>query len=217
VCIPAVVAALVAVLVAVLGAVTAVSAQGRHSAPVMFDSEIIRLYVERDTLEVEGIYLLLCNPESIPEVTLFYPYPARDYLGEAHTVLLEARPPGGQWRTLRFVEHPVPRSLPTGEMSGGARWWVPLTMGDSLEVRTVYRQAVRGDCATYIVRTTRAWGRPLENARFEIHLAQGLSPVSFSFPFRNVATPQGTYYLYEASNFSPDSDIDVCWNEESVE
>ena len=188
-------------------------AQGEQAAPVIFDSEIVRLYVERDTLEVEGIYLLLCHPERIAEVTLFYPYPAREYLGDAHTLALEARPPGGAWQPLRFVEHPEPRSLPVGDLIGGARWWVPLTLGDSLEVRTVYRQAIHGDCATYIVRTTSAWGRPLKNARFEIHLPQDVSPVSFSFPFRHLATPEGTYYLYEASNFMPDSDIDVCWED----
>ena len=176
-----------------------------------FDSEIIRLFVEPDTLEVEGIYLLLCDPERIDQVTLFYPYPDREYLGEAHTVLLEARPPGGQWRELRFAEYPGRRSLPSGDILGGARWWVPLTLGDSLEVRTVYRQALRDSCATYIVRTTSAWGRPLENARFEIHLPESYVPVEVSFPFRQVHAPEGTYYLYEASKFMPSRDIDVCW------
>lgn len=179
--------------------------------PVSFDSEIVRLFVEPDTLEVEGIYLLLCDPRRVDQVTLFYPYPDRAYLGEARTLLLEARPPGGQWRELRFGEYPGRRSLPSGDIRGGARWWVPLTLGDSLEVRTVYRQALLDSCATYIVRTTSAWGRPLENARFEIHLPESYAPMEFSFPFRLVHAPEGTYYLYEASNFMPTSDIDVCW------
>lgn len=184
-------------------------------SPVLFDSEIVRLFVKGDTLEVEGIYLLLCNAQRSNTVTLFYPYPGRDYLGDAHTVLLQARPPGGEWRPLSFEEVDHKRTMPTGEIIGGARWWVPLDLGDSLEVRTIYRQGLTAECATYIVTTTSAWGQPLKNVRFEIHLPQELDPTSFSFPFRLVSPPSGTYYLYETSNFMPEVDIDVCWEEKS--
>jgi len=203
-------------LVLLIGLSSETVTAGDHPStrsPVLFDSEIVRLFVEGDTLEVEGIYLLLCSAQQTNMVTLFYPYPGRNHLGEAHTVLLQARPPGGEWRPLSFEEVDHQRTMPTGEIDGGARWWVPLDMGDSLEVRTVYRQALTADCATYIVTTTSAWGQPLKNVRFEIHLPQGLDPTSFSFPFRLVTPPSGTYYLFETSNFMPEVDIDVCWED----
>lgn len=170
-----------------------------RSAPIRFDSEIIRIKMIPDSIEVEGIYQMLCHYTGMPQIGLFYPYPEDSLLGGAHSLLLEARNPQGDWLPLQFME---------SKMGNGARWRVPLDRGDTLQIRTVYRQARKTTYGRYIVTTTSAWGRPLENARFEITLPEGAREPEFSFPFE--LTDEG-YYLYETTKFLPDVDIIVHW------
>jgi hypothetical protein len=176
---------------------------GTHPAlPLQFDSEIVRLFVEGDSLEVEGIYHFLCRTRRDAIVTTVYPYPADSLLGGARSTLLECRVPGGPWQPLEFKEMP---------QRPGARWGIPLGLADTLEVRTVYRQALLSNYARYIVTTTQTWGRPLKHARFEIHLPDGAEPLSFSYPFECQEVLGRSFYLYEAESFMPERDIIVEW------
>jgi hypothetical protein len=174
----------------------------RIAMPLRFDAEVIRLRVTGDSLEVDGSYYFLCQGGRAPHTTLFFPYPRDSLLGEAHMVALECRCPRAAWQPMRFEE--VPRST-------GARWWVPLDLGDSLEVRACYRQALLGCYARYIVTTTKAWRQPLKHARFEIYLPDSARPVNFSYPFERHTAEEQTFYLYEATDFMPEWDITVEW------
>ena len=93
----------------------------------------------------------------------------------------------------------------------GARWQLPVTPGDTLEVHTVYRQALRETFARYIVTTMSGWEHPLRHARFEIELPEGAEPVAFSFPFERCDRDGRRVWCYEAVDFRPDRDIDVSW------
>jgi hypothetical protein len=170
------------------------------SFPLQFDSEVVRLFVEDDTLRVEGHYKFLCRASESPVAALFYPYPADSSLGAAHTRSLEGRAPGSTWRPLEFAELPESR---------GARWRIPLDLGETVEVRTVYCQEMRGHTARYIVTTTSAWKRPLREARFEIHLPRDATPTRFSYPFERRESSAGVFYEYEARDFAPVVDIVV--------
>lgn len=179
---------------------------GRNTDPrgaqLEFDSEVVRLFVEADSLEVEGVYRFLCYPSDVEFMGLYFPYPADSLLGEAHTVCVEYRAQGGPWSPMEFIE------MPQGV---GARWKVPLNLADTLEVRTVYRQALLASYARYIVTTTSAWRNPLTYARFEIHLPKGARPLELSFPFKPKTLDGRTVYVYEASDFMPTRDVTVRW------
>jgi hypothetical protein len=181
---------------------------GAVGLPLQFDSELIRLYIVADSLEVDGIYRFLCSSQEPPEMTLFYPYPQDSLLGGARMLHLEARAARGSWQPARFAETPL---------AHGGRWWVPMDLGDSLEVRCIYRQALRTQYARYIVTTTRYWQRPLSHARFEIYLPKGAVPTHFSFPFQAQHEGGVQYYVYEAEQFMPTEDIIVEWRAEARE
>jgi len=166
-----------------------------------FDSEEIFLRVIQDSLEVEGFYHFLCRPDWGGPALLFYPYPADSLLGGARTVLLKARSQGGQWRTAEFSE----------VAEQGARWRIPGPFGDSLHVRTIYRQRILATYARYIVTTTSAWNEPLRRARFEILLPPGARSPEFSFPFSPEERSGETVWIYETRDFLPDRDISVRW------
>jgi hypothetical protein len=59
------------------------------------------------------------------------------------------------------------------------------------------------------VTTTKAWSRPLRRARFEIVLPPGARSPSFSYPFRPLEPDGGKVWVYEATQFLPDTDIAV--------
>ncbi|HOX24157.1 MAG TPA: hypothetical protein PLL30_00205 [Candidatus Krumholzibacteria bacterium] len=191
------------VLVTLLGLATVAAAGDRSALPVVFDSELVVLEIESDSLRVDGTYVLLCRPDAAgTPVSLVYPYPQDPELGGARTVSLACRLGAGSWRQLAVHE------LPGGR---GALWSLPVAAGDTLEVRTTYRQALRTAYARYIVTTTAAWGRPLRSARFEIHLPPGVVAEEFSFPFEPCDRGGRDCWCYEATDFLPDRDVTVRW------
>jgi hypothetical protein len=183
-------------------ATRAVTGAALHSFPLAFDAETVRLFVEGDSLRVEGLYQLSCRQSSPEPLSLLYPYPADSLMGGAHTTLLECRAVNGDWQSLPFDET---SRLPA------ARWRIPRDLGPTLEVRTVYRQALHSHHARYIVTTTAAWGRPLHTARFEIHLPAGVQPTFFSYPFTPAPEIGPNCFTYEAKNFLPEKDVIVEW------
>lgn len=170
--------------------------------PLTFDSEIVRLYVEGDTLRVEGLYRIHCSRPGPEPASLLYPYPADSLMGQARTVLLECRPVNGDWRPLPVVEAP---RIPA------ARWRIPRDLGSNLEIHTIYHQALNDHHARYIVTTTAAWGRPLQTARFEVYLPASVRPTHFSHPFTPAPGLGPNCFVFEAENFLPEQDIVIEW------
>jgi hypothetical protein len=170
--------------------------------PIRFHSEIVRLFIEEDSLRVEGVFRMLCDSSSSEYVPLFFPYPVDSLLGGARSVSVECRALGGDWRPLAHSEI---------QLRSGVRWWVPVNMADTLEVRAIYRQELRTTYARYIVTTVRLWGRPLEQARFEIYLPEGTRPLEFSYPFELSGSEERPFYVYDTTQFMPEQDIIVRW------
>lgn len=178
--------------------------QPLRSFPVAFESEIIRIFIEPDSLRVEGLYHLRGVGDRQRVVNLNYPYPEDSKLGGARTDLLEART-DGPWIPLGFSEMPDDR---------GALWHVPINPGSPVTVRTVYRQQRLSNYARYIVTTTRAWTRPLKHARFEIYLPSTVVPRKFSYDFQPGTGEFGPCWVYEEKDFWPHRDIWVSWDGE---
>jgi len=173
-----------------------------NAFPLRFDSEIIRLSIVGDSLEIDGTYFLACQRASPEPVALFYPFPRDSLLAEARMLDGQARVGDGPWEPLRFET--IPKRT-------GVRWWAPSCSGDTIEMRGRYRQGLRGNYARYIVTSTRAWHQPLRNARFEIRLPEGAKPIEFSYPFEAARDSLGIVYVWEAAEFYPDRDITVRW------
>jgi hypothetical protein len=193
-----------AALAFLLGCCAAADAVAQRAAlPAMFVAEHVALRVVPDSLQVDGVYVFVCRQDtaSVPW-RLLYPYPQDPLLGDARTVQLAYRLGAQPWQDLSW------RELPGGR---GALWSLPLAAGDTLRVRTMYRQALRTTYARYIVTTTAAWGQPLQSARFTIHLPPGTVPEEFSFPFEPCGQDEPAAWCFEATDFLPDRDVTVRW------
>lgn len=177
-----------------------VAAPLRASMPLIFDSELIQLAIEGDTLRIEGLYRFINNSRT-PQVVLFYPYPTDSLLGEAWTESLEWRPSAAAaWQALPFAEN---RARP------GLRWRLPFADATRPEVRTVYRQLMLERHARYIVTTTSVWNRPLKHARFELTLPPGAVLSHSSYDFERVGD---RLWVFEVEQFMPSVDIIVEWD-----
>ncbi|MCP4545731.1 MAG: hypothetical protein GY835_04580 [bacterium] len=187
----------VLIFAAVILVITA--AHSYAAMPLVFDSELIQLAIEGDTLRISGLYRFI-NRSKAPRVSLFYPYPVDSLLGAAWTESLEWRPSAADpWRPVPFAES---GSRP------GMRWRLPFAGAERPEVRTVYCQLMRQRYARYIVTTTSAWDRPLRHARFEVTLPPGAVLTNSSYDFENV---DGELWAFEAEAFQPEVDIIVNW------
>lgn len=171
--------------------------------PLTFHSEVIKLYVEEDSLTVDGLYRFVARPTELEYTGLFFPYPADSLLGVAHMVSVQARDPDKGWIDLIYKEAEIPP---------GSDWKVPLGLADTLEIRAIYRQHLQTCYARYIVTSTKAWNRPLRWARFEVHLPDGAEQLRFSYPFEFRENDGNPFYYYEAREFLPDRDIIVNWS-----
>lgn len=171
--------------------------------PLQFHSERIRIDVRGDSVEVDGLYRFLSTGSRRPTMTLLFPYPEDSLFGGARTALLEEVVEDGRRRDLRFEE------LASGR---GALWFLDVPEGDTLLVRTVYRQQILGCFARYIVTTTGFWSRPLVHARFEVFLPPEVEAPSFSYPFEVDPERDPRVWVYEASDFLPEEDIEIRWD-----
>jgi hypothetical protein len=179
-----------------------------RNLPLIFDSEHIALSILGDSLEVRGRYLLRCQGRGEGEIPLLYPFPRDSLLGGWRFLSLDVR--------AGLAGDALPARWEAVPHTAAVRWWLPPCPGDTLVAEAVYRQALRGEYARYIVTTTRAWERPLRRAEFEIRLPAGAEPLEFSFPFAPAAEAPGLY-RYEAADFLPDHDITVRWRAAAVE
>jgi hypothetical protein len=191
-------------LASLLGLWAASDAMAQRTAlPLDFIAEQVVLRIEPDSLRVDAVYVFVCHADAAPtQAGLVYPYPQDPLLGGARTVSLACRLGAQAWRELSHHE------LPGGH---GARWSLPVAAGDTLRVRTTYLQALRTTYARYIVTSTAAWGRPLQFARFEVHLPPDAVPEEFSLPFEPCGQDEPSSWCYEAEDFLPDQDVIVRW------
>jgi hypothetical protein len=171
--------------------------------PLLFDSEVVRLSVQRDSLEVDATYsFVVIEHGLVRPISMLNPYPADSLLGKARTTSLSARDGGADWRLLPIVED---------EHNQYAHWTVPPPLSDTLVIHTIYRQKLRTDYARYILTSTQNWERPLSRARFEITLPAGATDAVFSFPFVQEKRGEQEVWVYEATKFLPKKDIIVRW------
>lgn len=172
------------------------------SASLVFVAEDVHLEIGADSLEVRGSYKFSLPRPGARLAPLFYPYPVDSLLGAARTVELAFRIPGSEWSPLKYEEIARPP---------GVRWLLPELGADTLEVRTIYRQAKTATYARYIVTTTGSWGRALRHARFTVQLPEGAARPRFSHNFVRADPERPSLYVFTAEDFFPARDLVVRW------
>ncbi len=185
-------------------AMPAAGAARSRPRPLEFDSEVVRIVVQADSVEVNGFYRFLGRGPAGARFTVLYPFPNDSLMGGARMVSLVARVPRGTWQPVDFAVLAKPCA---------AAWRLPTDRGDTLEVAAVYRQALRGRSARYIVTSADSWSRRLRSARFELVLPTGSTLRRASYPFHAAAVDGRSGLVFEATDFLPERDVEFAWGD----
>lgn len=193
---PAGLVVLAAVSVLVPGRRPVVAAAAAPPTP-RFVSERVELTLRPGQLCVTGDYVFACRG-AVEDFPIFYPFPVDRQFGVA------------KLRSSRIsCDGAAEESLGVVCEAAGCHFLLPAAGHDTCRVQFVYRQPLSGSRATYILTSTRAWGRPLDRAEFEITAPfQMAKQLRVNYPFTHVGRVGETLvYRLVRHQFLPDRDL----------
>lgn len=159
-----------------------------------FFKEDITFRLDGVYLSVEGYYWL-ANPSKAPlNSDIYYPFPINA---------------GDQIDSIRVY------NLSVGQETGfakegkfGISFLLHIASLDTVLLQIKYRQKLNADSAVYILKTTRGWGKPLDDAEFKLITPGSFMIKKFSYP------PDASYelenlriYRWKRKNFMPTEDM----------
>jgi hypothetical protein len=163
---------------------------------VHFTSERIDVHVYPDEIVVEGYYFYK-NPFPIPVVQGFtVPFPIDNDHPEPMDVRVERRTP-------------VKENIRLRRLFGNTGFDASFSAYEEAEIRVSYRQKAGGMNATYILKTTRPWGKPLESGVYTLY-PHGTMIVSSNYPLDLPGKAPG----FHKNGFMPDKDWQFTWRRE---
>ncbi len=170
---------------------------GGYIPTAVFCREHIKIGVFAEYIAVEGKYLYK-NPLPFPVTQhLYTPFPVDGSHPFPYNIDLTAADESGD-------EHDI---APL-ELSGKLYFNIRLPAKGEVTVRLYYRQRSLNRTCTYILKTTRKWGRPLEKAVFEAEFFEGTAPAHINYGLLPAGENRfkSTYF-----NFMPENDIMISW------
>lgn len=169
---------------------------------VDFIYEKITLEIKPAELRVTGLYRFQNRFPFDITLPMLYPFPVDEYQDFPHTIDAKSITVHGE-RTL---------NLGFRRLANAIRLDLPMRRKSSAEMKVTYSQRLTGSRARYILTTTKAWGKPIESADYEIILPAELRLDFISLPFDRTDTIAGKRYYYShKGDFMPDRDLIVEW------
>ncbi|MBI3601106.1 MAG: hypothetical protein HY097_10780 [Nitrospinae bacterium] len=166
---------------------------------VNFRSERIDVQVYPEEILVEGYYFYK-NPFPFPVVQGFYiPFPIDRDHPEPFDLNVERLMPGKEMFRLRHI-------------FGKTGFEVYFHANEEAEIRVSYRQKAVTMDATYILTTTKPWGKPLEKAVYILY-PHGTIIASSNYPFNLPGDTPG----FHKTGFMPDKDWQFTWRKNEKE
>jgi hypothetical protein len=163
---------------------------------VRFTSERIDVQVYPDEIRVNGYYFYK-NPFPFPVQQGFtIPFPIDKEHPEPMEVHVERRTP-------------VKEEIRQRPLFGNTGFDVSFSAYEEAEIMVSYLQKTGGLNATYILKTTRPWGRPLESGVYTLY-PHGTVIVSSNYPLDLAGKTPG----FHKTGFMPDKDWQFTWRRE---
>lgn len=162
-----------------------------------FYREDLFFILDANSLRISGDYYFH-NPHSQPiKIVMAYPFPQDDIMGKVTDVYAFDRNNIFQDQLLRF-----------NQRAGTIK--LLIHPGKSTTLRIGYTQALKSSKAIYILTTTAAWGKPFQQAYYELHVPFDIKIDSISYEPDEIQQVGGLYiYIFERWNFMPDRDFEI--------
>jgi hypothetical protein len=164
---------------------------------VRFTSERIDVHVYPDEIQVDGYYFYK-NPFPFPVVQGFtIPFPIDKDHPEPTEIHVE-----------RMM--PLKKEIEMRHLFGNTGFEAYFSAHEEAEIRVSYRQKSGGENATYILKTTQPWGRPLESGVYTLY-PHGTMIETSNYPLDLSGKAPG----FQKSGFMPDKDWQFTWRTEN--
>jgi len=180
----------------IVGLLTLCVALPAFPQPLRFTQEKIRIEVREDSYRLDGSYVFENSGPAPVQRSLFYPMSPTSTPPES----LVVEDPDSR-KQIAFVQ---------GEQ--GFSFSLTVSPYRSQELRVVFVQRAPRHRLEYILRSTREWGRPLERAKYSVHIPPSCKLLHLSLhPDKIVQDADGTLYSVLRENFMPRQNLIVKW------
>jgi hypothetical protein len=161
--------------------------------PVSFIEEYIDFQLTDTFFTVNGIYVFKNNSSVAASENIAFPF-------ATETALID---------TMRVFDLINQKNIKYQSMSKGVSFGLNLLPHETLNINIFYRQPIARK-NTYILTTTKYWGKPLEKARYSLTALKNIKINSFSYqPDTTMIENNKNVYLWKKYNFQPNSDFEI--------
>jgi len=145
-------------------------------------------------MDVDGYYFFANNANTPMTSDIFFPFPTRG----SNTV-----------DSIRVFDLSRGRKVNyQRDSDNGISFVLSLTPHDTGLVEIGYRQELSDDSAVYILKTTRAWDKPLMRAEYKLLVPDSLTMTGYSYqPVKSYEIEGKKIYYWEMENFMPARDM----------
>jgi hypothetical protein len=159
-----------------------------------FFKEDLTFHLDGTYFRVEGFYWFANQSDKPVNSEIYSPFPthAGDQIDSIRVYNISAGRETGFNREEKF----------------GISFMLHLAALDTVLLQIKYRQKLHADSAVYILKTTRGWGKPLDDAEFKLITPDSLKIKKYSYP------PDQSYkldklriYLWKRTRFMPAEDM----------
>lgn len=167
---------------------TALSAQHLE-----FFKENITMEIRDDVFYVSGTYYYRYGLDD--KKLIYYPFPVSKHYGKVDSTMIY------DLTNNRQIQ-------PEERDEEGLLFLLDFSHANELAIQVSYRQEVPDGQSEYIIETTQAWKRPLEEATYQLIVPDHKRIISFSIPpDDSITIPREMIYTWEKHNFMPEQNM----------
>ena len=165
----------------------------RAQSSIDFSSEFIDFKIDERHFTINGLYTFINNTTNNISFPIAFPF-----AGETDLV-----------DSIRLYDVTLLKELSFKKLNRGISFKVFLLAHDTALINIFYRQPLE-EKNTYILTTTKYWGKPIEKAKYSLTTKSDLNIISFSInpDSMKIENNQKTYF-WEKNGFTPKVDFDV--------
>ncbi len=163
-------------------------------AALSFEAEELKFTLKPGSWEVDGLFYFANYAETTFSGPIFFP------------VQVDSLCPAPELLTLEIAQDSAGKCKLLSQSKAGFSFNLEVPELHNCTLHLVYRQELKGDVATYIITSARAWGQPLEFASYDLWVDPDLQITQFPFPPPDqLENP----YHWEFLEFTPDKEFRV--------
>jgi hypothetical protein len=166
-----------------------------------FYMEDLNFCLDTNTFKVDGYYYLSNSDTAKTDQLIFYPFPQETGLGRVDSIMV--------YDEMERKELPVT----SAKNNSGVSFPLSIEGLGFRKIRIVYRQSLKDHFATYILKTTQNWGKPLATANYTLTVPDYIKIDSLSYPADSVKVNHNIkVYCWNKKDFFPREDFNIYFN-----